>query len=146
MLTQDLVISANNSEALIDSFSGLAVDNSGNIYVADQRLEKINIFSSDGRYLDSLGHQGRGPGEFVSIDPRIRIKKDTLYVQDRGARRIDLFDIHKCRFVKSFNIPNAVSKGTKLGSPGICFPTPTEILWFLLISLIITHPRGKNMF
>jgi hypothetical protein len=30
----------------------------------------IHLFSSDGKYIDSLERKGKGPGEFLQIDPK----------------------------------------------------------------------------
>lgn len=39
-------------------------DESGNIYLLDSQLSEILIFTSDGEYLQSIGREGEGPGEF----------------------------------------------------------------------------------
>lgn len=43
---------------------GLAVDDQGEIFSLDQRKPRIDVFSSDGRHLRSVGRRGQGPGEF----------------------------------------------------------------------------------
>ncbi len=61
-LTKELTISADNPDVLIGNFAGLAVDDQGRIAAADNRRQKIHLFSSEGQYLDSLGRKGKGPG------------------------------------------------------------------------------------
>jgi hypothetical protein len=39
-------------------------DESGNIYLLDSQLSEIMIFTPDGEYLQSIGREGEGPGEF----------------------------------------------------------------------------------
>jgi hypothetical protein len=39
-------------------------DDKGNIYVLDSQLSEIMIFTEDGEYLQSIGREGEGPGEF----------------------------------------------------------------------------------
>ena len=43
---------------------GLAVDDQGAIYALDQRKPRVDVFSSAGAHLRSIGRRGQGPGEF----------------------------------------------------------------------------------
>lgn len=46
----------------IDSPTGIAVDSSGRIYVANRRrLQNVSVFSPDGKYLRSIGKKGGRP-------------------------------------------------------------------------------------
>jgi len=121
-LTKDLNISADNSNILAGNFSGLAVDENGNIYAADTELQKIHIFSSDGRYLSSLGRRGEGPGEFTRLEPNIRILSDTLYVEDNSAKRINLFNLKTRHPAGTINIPDAKIEGISMGTLRDMFP------------------------
>ena len=121
---KDLAISAGMPDVKIGSFGDLAVDKKGNIYISDPKLLKIHIFTSDGHYDSSIGQKGKGPGEFSSIDNKIKIIKDTLYVQDFVQRRIDLFNIHNKTWIRSINLPNAKLNGVSLGSPRDMLPLP----------------------
>lgn len=42
----------------------LAVDDEGSIYALDQRKPRVDVFSSAGAHLRSIGRKGQGPGEF----------------------------------------------------------------------------------
>jgi hypothetical protein len=71
---------------------GIAVDNQGSIYVADMSNHRILKFDRNGRYLQTIGRKGEGPGEFneptkLLIDD----KTETLYVKDN--RKIKVFDL-----------------------------------------------------
>ncbi len=123
-LTKDLNISADNPNILAGDFSGLAVDENGNIYAADTELQKIHIFSSNGRYLGSLGRRGKGPGEFTGLhsDSNIRILSDTLYVEDKSAKRINLFNLKTRQSAGTINIPNAKIGDIPMGSLRDMFP------------------------
>jgi hypothetical protein len=46
--------------------SGIAVDNKGCIYVADDKNVQIKAFDAQGTYLRAIGRQGQGPGEIGS--------------------------------------------------------------------------------
>jgi|GEM_PF-1902645 len=122
MLTKNLSISASDINILIGNLSGLAIDDEGIIYVADTRLQKIHLFTSDGHYLDSIGHKGKGPGEFIQLDPKIRILSDTLYVKDNSAKRISLFNLKSRKLSGTINIPNIKLKGIPMGYLKDIFP------------------------
>jgi sugar lactone lactonase YvrE len=51
-----------------DEFFGVIVDieedADGNLYVLDAQLNEIKIYSKDGEYLNTIGREGEGPGEF----------------------------------------------------------------------------------
>ena len=51
-----------------DEFFGIIVDieedAEGNLYVLDSQLNEIKIYGPDGEYLNSIGREGEGPGEF----------------------------------------------------------------------------------
>ena len=47
------------------SIREVEVDEQGNIYVLDSRQCRIQIFDKDGKYLQTIGRKGEGPGEFM---------------------------------------------------------------------------------
>lgn len=78
---------------------GLAVDNQGNVYVADTWNHRIQKFTGDGKFLLEWGTFGtpgpenptQGPGQFwgprgVAIGP-----DDNVYVTDTGNKRVQVF-------------------------------------------------------
>ena len=44
--------------------SDIAVDEEGNLYVLDAQLNEIKIYDAQGAYLNTIGREGEGPGEF----------------------------------------------------------------------------------
>ncbi|MFZ5563050.1 MAG: fibronectin type III domain-containing protein [Thermodesulfobacteriota bacterium] len=59
------------------------------LYVTDAGLDRIAVFSRTGRFLESYGSKGSGPGEFA--DPAgLFVYKGVIYVADTGNNRIQL--------------------------------------------------------
>ena len=72
--------------------SGIAVDPSGNVYIADTN-NNIEKFDSNGNFFTKWGSLGSGNGQFnnvsaVAVDP----KSGNVYVSDSGNNRIEKFD------------------------------------------------------
>jgi hypothetical protein len=69
----------------------VALDESGNVYVADYANHRLQKFTSDGQYLTQWGSRGSGNGEFefpYSVD----VSRDGfVYVADAGNDRIQKF-------------------------------------------------------
>src|SRR5438445_3031019 len=69
---------------------GIALDNSGNVYVTDLNRH-IQVFSSDGTFIRQWGSLGNGDGQFdnpggIAIDSH-----GNVYVADRSNNRIQKF-------------------------------------------------------
>ena len=59
--------------------SSIALDSQGNVYVADEWLNRISIFSKDGEFLSKWGESGSGDGE-LKHPAGITISGDAMYV------------------------------------------------------------------
>src|SRR4030042_1223850 len=75
-----------------DAPSGVAVDASGNVYVADTYNDRIQKFSSSGTYMTQWGTYGSSNGQFnwpsgVAVDA-----SGYVYVADTYNNRIQRFD------------------------------------------------------
>lgn len=55
-----------NENYLLFRPAGVAVDGDGNILILDSGNHRIQKYSSDGKYLATIGRKGQGPGEFTS--------------------------------------------------------------------------------
>ena len=66
---------------------GIAIDPSGNVWVADLANDRIEEFSSSGSYLQSFGTAGSGEGQFSSPSG-IVIDGGNLYVSEAGNNRV----------------------------------------------------------
>jgi sugar lactone lactonase YvrE len=72
--------------------TGIALDNSGNIYVTDSSNNRIQKFNSNGNFLSKFGASGSGDGNFsfpygITVD-----SNGNIYVVDTDNNRIQKFD------------------------------------------------------
>ncbi|RMH34632.1 MAG: 6-bladed beta-propeller [Nitrospirae bacterium] len=70
---------------------GIAVDDAGDVYVADTGNQRIQKFDRDGNFITQWGGFGNGDGQFnfpygIAVDSR-----GTVYVADSGNMRIQQF-------------------------------------------------------
>ncbi|WP_205720042.1 6-bladed beta-propeller [Fodinibius halophilus] len=145
LLTKNLSIPITTEEALIGEFSGLATDNSGNIYAADTEQQKIHRFSDDGTYLNAIGREGKGPGEFTDLKPNIRIQADTLYVLQQRARRIELFNVTTAEFIRTIKLPDVEVNGAKIGSPRTIFPLANGQILAVFVDAYFRAPKEDEV-
>ena len=71
--------------------TSLALDNQGNLYVADEWLNRISIFTGDGEYIGKWGVPGTGDGEIDRPSGMAFDRQDNLYLVDSGNNRIQKF-------------------------------------------------------
>lgn len=70
----------------------LTTDSEGKIYVTDTQLRSVTIYSPDGNLIQTIGQEGKGPGEFLTInnltvDPQVQ----TIWVYDASQLRVSSF-------------------------------------------------------
>ena len=70
---------------------GLAIDNDGNIYAADTGNNRVQIFSSDGKFVRQFGGPGTAPGQFNDMGGIAVDKDGYIYVCDLWNNRIQKF-------------------------------------------------------
>ena len=73
---------------------GICFDAQDRLYVADSCNHRIEVFTSDGKFLRTYGHPGTGKGELsypydICVDAQGR-----QYVAEYGNGRIQVFDAH----------------------------------------------------
>jgi streptogramin lyase len=71
---------------------GVAVDSAGNVYVADWVNNRVQKFTSDGRYVTQWGSVGSGPGQFHNPSGIAVDSFGNVYVTDYGNYRVQKFD------------------------------------------------------
>jgi DNA-binding beta-propeller fold protein YncE len=67
---------------LLGEISGIAIDDSGRVYIADFQDPRIVVFSSRGRHLATIGRKGQGPGEFTAPTGPVIGPDGVLYVRN----------------------------------------------------------------
>ena len=73
--------------------TSIAIDSQGNVYVADEWLNRISIFNGDGEFLRSWGKTGAGNGE-MDRPAGIVINGDVMFVSDSRNHRIQKFTLN----------------------------------------------------
>ena len=71
--------------------AGLALDKSENIYVTDEWLNRISVFSTKGELLKEWGQEGQGPGYFNSPSGIAFDAEENLFIVDSRNHRIQKF-------------------------------------------------------
>ena len=74
---------------LIDPL-GAAIRADGRLFVSDSGNNRIQVFTTDGRWIGGWGRTGSRPGEFLS-PTRMAWVDAALYVADTGNHRIQVF-------------------------------------------------------
>jgi len=64
----------------------------GRILVSDSGSEEIRYFSSRGHHLLTVGGEGPGPGEFMSLGSTFVLPGDTVVATDRSSGRVSVYD------------------------------------------------------
>jgi tripartite motif-containing protein 71 len=71
--------------------AGIAIDQEDKVYVSDEWLNRISIFSSDGEFLGKWGVEGSGDGEINHPSGLAIDRDDNLLVVDGSNHRIQKF-------------------------------------------------------
>jgi len=73
--------------------TGFAVDAKGRLWIADAFQHRLKIFSLDGRHLFNFGRMEEETGGFFFPVDLCFGDKGTLYVLEKGAERIQIFQV-----------------------------------------------------
>ena len=64
----------------------------GNVYIADTRNHRVQVFTQNGTFLRGFGQVGRGDGEFYNPQG-IAVHGDHVYVADTDNSRVQVFTL-----------------------------------------------------
>jgi hypothetical protein len=100
-LTPELVIGVEDGaeHETFGRIRDIAVSPARKIYVLDNGFRRVQVYNHKGSYIQSIGRQGPGPGEFSYPSSITVDKDDNLYVGDQPY--IKIFD-SKGEFVDAF--------------------------------------------
>ena len=87
--------------------SAIAIDSQDNIYIADEALQRVSVFTKRGKLLDQWGAQGSRDGELDRPSAMAFDAEDNLYLTDSLNHRVQ-------KFTKDgqVSLPSGVRKGT----------------------------------
>jgi hypothetical protein len=107
-LQEDLTISSESAEGEVVLFlpTRVAVDESEQIYILDHQDCTVKVFDSQGRFQETIGGKGPGPGEFQSVSEIMFFRDGCFIVLDWELRRLSIFGRGN-RFVGSHGYQNS---------------------------------------
>lgn len=80
-----------SEEVIMQRVTGVNSDSEGRIFLTDQRALQIHVFDPQGNYLTSIGREGSGPGEFISLLKVYIDEKDQVFAADVNRARNTIF-------------------------------------------------------
>jgi len=83
--------SSGSGDGQFSNPQGVAVDSSGDVYVTDEGNDRIQKFTSDGKFITTWGSSGSGDGQFSAPQGASVDSSGNVYVADDGNDRIQKF-------------------------------------------------------
>ncbi len=71
--------------------SAIAAGPDGRVYVADEHLQKVMVFSAEGEFVDEWGRAGSGPGELDTPSGIAIDDEGSLFISDTYNHRVQVF-------------------------------------------------------
>lgn len=93
-LEEELIIGKEygDDEEMFGYIRIITFDGESNIFVADSYELTVKVFDEQGKFINSFGGDGNGPGEFITMDDIHWCRFDNiLYIPDRRNNRISTF-------------------------------------------------------
>lgn len=91
-------------ESLLYQPISYLMDEEGRFYVLDFGNKRIAVFDGNGTYSHSIGREGSGPGEFLSVS-LLSVRDGHVSALDSRQRRASVFD-YSGRFIRHITISN----------------------------------------
>lgn len=89
---QTVLGSGNDDRAFLLGVVGVVRLSDGTFVVANSGTAELKLFDARGRYRQSAGRKGRGPGEFEQLGYVTTLANDSILAADAMLRRISVFD------------------------------------------------------
>ncbi|HBQ60044.1 MAG TPA: hypothetical protein DD671_10590, partial [Balneolaceae bacterium] len=74
----------------VNNIGSVAVDEAGRIFAVNRTRNRIEVYSAEGRPIQTLGKSGSDPGEFRQPE-LIKTDSRNLYAFDKSLQRINVF-------------------------------------------------------
>jgi hypothetical protein len=82
-----------NDDEFFGVIGRVIADKDGNVYLLDNQLSEVKVFSPDGEYLRTIGREGEGPGEFRRPQDMFFLPDGNLGVLQLAPGRIIMFTL-----------------------------------------------------
>jgi hypothetical protein len=117
LLDKNLTIGTESDQIYFGLVQSIDVSKSGDIYISDWYTKNIRVFDINGNLTDTIGREGKGPGEFSKIDGSALNDSGYLYVYDPNLIRVSIFGIGSSSnaLTKTLKIPK-LENSTQYGS------------------------------
>lgn len=94
-IKKELVIgkSSGRDEYMFGEARGVAVDDSGRIFVLDSKQTLIRVFDRNGVYLKTIGKKGQGPGELQTPQHIFTTWQEEIMVEDHSPRQFVFYSL-----------------------------------------------------
>lgn len=94
-LEEELSIGESNGpeEYIFSNLNQLLVDNKGYIYAMDAKEKHIKVYSDVGKYIQTIGKFGQGPGEIGFLNNVCITPHNELVVTDAKNNRLTIFSM-----------------------------------------------------
>ncbi len=103
--------------------SGIGITSDGNIVVADQLNNRLQVLNPQGEPIKIIGEQGTGSGQFNQpIDVKVD-SKDNIFVTDSINSRVQVFD-KDGKFLTAFGEPARDANGNVVPPVALGAPSP----------------------
>lgn len=80
-------------------------DDEGNFYVTDWERRTVKKYDQEGKYLNSIGRPGQGPGEFRNISEVKFDSEGNIYLNDTVNRRISILS-KDGNYIRGIKVPS----------------------------------------
>ncbi|MFN6481857.1 MULTISPECIES: scytonemin biosynthesis PEP-CTERM protein ScyF [unclassified Nostoc] len=94
---------------------------SGNIYVADQYNNRVQVLDPNGKPLYTFGSAGSGPGQLLQPIGIEVDEQENVYVADSINSRVQVFDKNG-KFLTAYGQPALDASGNPVAPPGLTDP------------------------
>lgn len=90
----------------------IVIDNYGHFLILSNRIKRILVYNNDGKFVTSIGREGRGPGEFMDPKAIDLNPNGDLYVLDKFE--VDIFNFKEGQYIHNRVIEHRLNRSTDL--------------------------------